>query len=348
MKNTYWTLIAKHLQQALTEEERQELADLKERDTEMASSMKQSEKIWEHATHLTKPAVAPYSSEALQQQIALMKEQMNQKDLPQQPVINSASGGQFKSYRFKDAWPLMSRIAAVITLALLATAFGWWMNQSWEPEMQVLTAGKSPVSIILEDGTKVWLYRESSLFYPETFQGVSKREVTLKGRAFFDVAKKKIPFLIRAEALEVAVLGTSFDLEAHPGSPKIALRVQDGVVSFSQKEDPQTTIKIYPNEEVIYDVEKRDYSKTNVQLSYLNFWQDGALSFSDHTLSDIAHALSEWYSVDIQIAEPELANMRMKATFKEKSIEEVMAIISEVLDASCQFEGKNRILIRKS
>lgn len=52
-----------------------------------------------------------------------------------------------------------------------------------------LTATNDPVTITLEDGSKVWLNTKASLGYPATFSGKQKR-LELKGEAFFVIGAK--------------------------------------------------------------------------------------------------------------------------------------------------------------
>ena len=70
--------------------------------------------------------------------------------------------------------------------------------------------------LTLTDGTQVWLNAESTLEYPETFEGKPNREVYLKGEAYFEVTKNASqPFRVKTDALETLVLGTSFNVRAY-------------------------------------------------------------------------------------------------------------------------------------
>ena len=68
-------------------------------------------------------------------------------------------------------------------------------------------------AIILSDGTKVYLNSNSYIKYPVSFEK-DKREVTISGRAYFDVSKSKIPFIVNTTDMKIEVLGTSFDVES--------------------------------------------------------------------------------------------------------------------------------------
>ena len=66
--------------------------------------------------------------------------------------------------------------------------------------------------VTLADGTEVWLNADSELEYPVKFTS-DKREVRLKGEAYFSVKKDtKKPFLVRSGEYQLKVYGTEFNL----------------------------------------------------------------------------------------------------------------------------------------
>ena len=71
-------------------------------------------------------------------------------------------------------------------------------------------------SIVLPDGTKVFLNAGTTLRYPDHFEGGS-REVYLNGEAYLEVTKDaEHPFVVKTEEVEVKVLGTVFNVNAYP------------------------------------------------------------------------------------------------------------------------------------
>ncbi len=60
----------------------------------------------------------------------------------------------------------------------------------------------------------MWLNAESTLEFPENFNK-TKREVYLKGEAYFDVKHAdKIPFIIYTGEVTTEVLGTAFNIQS--------------------------------------------------------------------------------------------------------------------------------------
>ena len=69
--------------------------------------------------------------------------------------------------------------------------------------------------VALEDGSKISLQPNSQLQYPHHFKA-GRREVYLKGEAFFEIARDTTsPFLVYTHDVTTKVLGTSFTIKAH-------------------------------------------------------------------------------------------------------------------------------------
>jgi transmembrane sensor len=88
-----------------------------------------------------------------------------------------------------------------------------------------------PMMILLNDGSSVVLQPGGHLSYSE---GVNKkrREVTLTGKAFFEIVKnKEKPFLVYSYGLATKVLGTSFMIDASEENKDIKVEVKTGTVA---------------------------------------------------------------------------------------------------------------------
>src|SRR5699024_158019 len=96
-------------------------------------------------------------------------------------------------------------------------------------------------SLILPDGTKVWLNADSRLVYPSFFTG-NTRNVQLEGEAYFDVKRDAgRPFIVRlpssrleeGERSEIKVLGTEFNVQAYKDEPNITTTLVKGKVQIN-------------------------------------------------------------------------------------------------------------------
>lgn len=150
-------------------------------------------------------------------------------------------------------------------------------------------------AVILSDGTKVYLNSNSYIRYPVNFSG-DTRDVTLVGRAYFDVAKSKIPFIVNTSDMKVEVLGTSFDVESRKNGKSTSVILVEGSVKVLA--DGQSRI-ISPDEKLSIDRFKRNISVTNVDAKTLTLWKDGVLVLKDNTFDEMIESLCSWYGVEI-------------------------------------------------
>ena len=97
-------------------------------------------------------------------------------------------------------------------------------------ELTVPTGGECQVE--LDDGTKLWINSNTRVKYPVSFSA-NKREITVNGEIYLEVAKDGRPFLVNTPAGQVRVLGTSFGVQAY--GEKVLTTLVTGRVRFTNK-----------------------------------------------------------------------------------------------------------------
>ena len=98
-------------------------------------------------------------------------------------------------------------------------------------------------SLVLSDGTKVFLNADSELKYPVEFSD-GKRIVDLKGEAYFEVHKDSLrSFIVRMNGAEVTVLGTSFNVNTYGDDGQIYTTLVNGSVRVSSMKNKQEEIE---------------------------------------------------------------------------------------------------------
>jgi transmembrane sensor len=86
----------------------------------------------------------------------------------------------------------------------------------------------------LPDGTGVWLNSASSIRYPTAFTG-GERKVEITGEAYCEVAKDKAkPFHVEAKDMDVAVLGTHFNINSYDDEGSIRTTLLEGSVKVTK------------------------------------------------------------------------------------------------------------------
>lgn len=155
---------------------------------------------------------------------------------------------------------------------------------------------KGEFTLVLSDGTKIWLNSESKVEYPTVFSP-GERKVCLQGEAYFQVAPdKSSPFIIEMGNVQVQVLGTSFNLRAYQDEDVIQTTLVEGsVCMFTDKR----RILLSPNEQGYVDLKTGNLDKKQVDVQAYIGWKNGRFIFERQTLEDIMRTLSRWYDVQV-------------------------------------------------
>ena len=150
--------------------------------------------------------------------------------------------------------------------------------------------------LVLADGTKVFLNSGSEMRYPERF-GKARREVFLKGEAWFEVAKDSArEFWVHAGAMDVKVLGTSFNVKAYERLETVATTLVEGSVEVACA---GKSFQIVPGEQFVYDKNNRVMDVRMVDTESYVSWKDGYYKFRQTTLEEIMETLSVWYGLNV-------------------------------------------------
>ena len=233
-------------------------------------------------------------------------------------------------------WISIQRVAAILLLPLFVYS-GYLTiqnrqkgNSSEEVMMQTVTSRQGMVTQFeLVDGTKVWLNSGSELQFPNHFAS-NRREVVLKGEAFFEVTKnEKQPFRVNAGELKVDVLGTSFDVVSFENDNRSEVILVTGKValSYDNGQWKKEYGSILPGQRAVYEKENQKVISEEVKVDKYVAWRDGNLIFRDDNMEDVVKRLSRWFNVEITINDPEIKNYIYKATFRNENLIQVLNLL---------------------
>ena len=249
-------------------------------------------------------------------------------------------------------WTIIQRVAAILLLPLLVYS-GYLtfqnrtkVNPKEQVMMQTISSRQGMVTqFALADGTKVWLNSGSELQFPTRFAG-DKREVLLKGEAFFEVTKnEKQPFRVNASELKVEVLGTSFNVFNFDDDAQSEVVLVTGKVALSFEKE--SIIKdfgtMHSGQRVIYEKVNQKITTQDVDVEKYLAWREGNLIFRDDSMKEVAKRLSRWFNVDITINDPEIKNYIYKATFRNENLIQVLNLLK--LSAPIDYRITDRIAL---
>lgn len=151
--------------------------------------------------------------------------------------------------------------------------------------------------LTLPDGTKVWLNGNSEITYPGRFDD-SKRIVSLKGEAFFDVVRKDdVPFVVKTQGQEIEVLGTTFNISTYKSS-SVKTTLVEGSVRVISTLHPQSSLLLQPGEQsVLGDNGILDKKKANLDKELA--WKSDLFYFDKTPFEEVMLQIAHWYDVDV-------------------------------------------------
>ncbi|MGL4293087.1 MAG: FecR family protein [Bacteroidales bacterium] len=195
-------------------------------------------------------------------------------------------------------------------------------------------------SIVLPDGTEVWLNSKTKLRYDGTYNK-EDRILYLEGEAFFDVAKdKEKKFVVKTNDLDVVALGTSFNVKANGNDDYVAVTLIEGKVQVESENQHNTLI---PNQHLVYNKMNKTCDKSKLHnSSHAALWRNGQLAFHDETLENIGKSMSRMYDVDIEWGSESIRNIRFSGVIRNSSLKNILQVIC--VSAPIKYQIKNNTI----
>ena len=180
-------------------------------------------------------------------------------------------------------------------------------------------------TVLLADGTKVWLNAGSRLIYPSRFVD-RKREVFLVGEAFFDVAKnEEQPFQVSTPDIKVEVLGTRFNISAYPEENIVQTVLAEGRIKQSWTIEGffDDSKELLPGQIMLANKQEKATSVHVVNTDYYTSWTEGYLMFSNSDLNRVVKKLERFYNIRFRYDNPMDGSIKISGKLdvtKEKEV----------------------------
>ena len=233
--------------------------------------------------------------------------------------------------------------ASIVILLGVWSIYNFSDSNAGGPRLVMESAGDSIKQISLPDGSQVWLNAFSEIAYVEGFAG-ENRQVTLKGEAYFEVARDEDkPFVITAGQSKTTVLGTAFNLRAAEDE-RVYLTVTEGKVSFSDA-DAAVIAYVAVGEEAVLSTGNQTIDKKVSDDPNAMAWKTGKLVFTGKSLSAIAEDLSDYYGVEYTV-EQSLQDKSYAFTLDRYSLEEANTLIENITGLKIVEKGKTYHITR--
>jgi len=158
-------------------------------------------------------------------------------------------------------------------------------------------------SVVLPDGTKVWLNSASWLKYPVCFNA-NERRVEVSGEAYFTITRDiKRPFVVTVRqgdtsssgTEEIETLESEFNVRAHSDGSICKTTLIEGDLKIRVG---GSEVRLLPGQQ--YAVEKKKLSIVNGADPLEAFaWKNGLFFFEEAEIQDIMKEVERWYDVGV-------------------------------------------------
>lgn len=243
------------------------------------------------------------------------------------------------------------RVAAILVIGLLVANLVVQNFKSAEPLYYSSVAPEGSVSqTILPDGTMIYLNAGSELKY-KVNEDAKKREVFLKGEAWFEVEKnEKKPFIVHTPYYKVQVLGTQFNVKTYEDEDRIITTLEEGAIRILSSENLnlQEDVNLKPGEQLVYiKSERRLLHRKNVNVQLYSSWKDNKLIFLDMSFGELIRLLERKYGVEIVVDDKSILDDHFTGTIKNETILEILNIVQHTHPIKYSLEGQKVIIQKK-
>ncbi|MFB6456141.1 FecR family protein [Chitinophaga sp. Hz27] len=239
------------------------------------------------------------------------------------------------------------RIAAAAALLLILSATFLLLHSGGRSKKGQAAAENEPLitrtnnssvntTAYLTDGSRVLLKTGASIQHHNFLQN-NRREVFLKGEAFFDVAKDiSHPFFVYTDNVAIKVLGTSFNI-GQDNTGKTVVTVVSGKIAVCPKADTSKSYVVTANHQVSYDPRNTAFvaeqPNTN-RLKTFKITNDSTFVFDEARVLDVFARLEIAYRIKIHADEKTYAKCSITTNITKESFEDKLSIICSAINAN--------------
>ena len=198
--------------------------------------------------------------------------------------------------------------------------------------------------VTLADGTDVWLNAGSSLKYPVAFTD-STREVFLTGEAYFDVTHNNKPFIVNSGAMDVRVLGTTFNIAAYEDEEVMKATLVEGSVRITSSNDGASKT-LTPNDQAIIKKSVGTMEVKEVNTAQYTSWVQGKLEFNNENMEVVMKRLARWYDFKYQFKNEEAKHFHFTARINNnQSISSILEMLEMTTNVKFEISDNSIIVL---
>lgn len=245
--------------------------------------------------------------------------------------------------KLQTVWPVAAAIALLILAVFVLRS---QLPLSYTGGMTVVHNPHNKVKEVhLHDGSVIWLNKNGKISYDNSLFNDQLRAVTLVGEAYFDIATDSTkPFIVTSGALRTRVLGTSFNIQAFPGSQQIKVALKEGKVSLAVQSDSlnfEEKAILSPGEEFTFDLPNKIFTTRKYLKNAPYAWRDGVIYFDNADIEEVKDVLENWYHIKLSIESKTATPLELihRIDLSRMSLQQVLEGIDRV--SEYHFEHRN-------
>ena len=271
------------------------------------------------------------------------------------------------------------KVIAWAALCCCLAIAGLWIYRQQGSRQLPVTANQSEVAtslsksrVQLPDGSIIILNKHSKLVYNKDF-GINKREISLTGEAFFDIARNEaVPLTVVAGAVRIRVMGTAFNVRAYTDDSTIETSLIRGSIEVSSSDDPDRPIRMRPNEKIVFGKDptpppvagdvtplaSRKPGQTFVQMNRIKpnptdstineiVWVQDKLVFSKEPFYSVAQKMERWFQVRIKFKDKISEQLSLTGSLEKESLTEALDALQQLTPFNYEIDGSMVTISKK-
>lgn len=326
-------LIYRELKGDISEQESADLKELRDGDPSIEALAQQIRAEWESAS-IPEPSIEV----DVTADFAKLKARIDQSQNTSSEVLSSENvkSREAKVVQMRKRTPWLSIAAGV---AIVAGVLGYLLTRAPDPNELIASTGVGETKeIVMFDKSTITLNESSTLVYYDGLLG-KKRQLKLKGEAFFDVIKDSIhPFVINTQLAEVRVMGTSFNVDQNLDTKRLEVSVSTGKVRITPNHS-QKFITVTKGVKGIYNQSTGQIYKNGAGDND-HSWRTNVLYFEEEYLRDVLTSLEEHYKVSIILGRKGLEGCKFSARLDNLTVDEALNYLAKQYEMKLSLENE--------
>lgn len=205
------------------------------------------------------------------------------------------------------------------------------------------TAKGEHQTLFLADGSQIILNTDSELSVE--LQMFHRKIQLSRGEALFHVTHNLVrPFEVTAGNGTIHDIGTRFNVYAQ--ADRVDVAVLEGEVDIVTDQH-QSPVVLSAGQAASYSRQGTVSAKSTVDPQAIIAWEHGKLIFDEHPLEDVLSQIARYHTVDFQIADPKLRNIKISGSFKTGNLQLLLETLEAGFPIKAEFIDSQHVRLKR-